>query len=81
MCHKENFHLMTQQLLKRSSGSLFMQKISHQNSSINLQFIPTGWDGHHASQKRGLQTSPSINPILPLLRDKVNTSNMQAHLI
>ena len=28
-----------------------------------------------------MQTLPGINTILPLLRDKVSTFNMQAHLI
>ena len=36
MCHQQCFHLTTQQLLKSSSGSLFMQKISHQNYSVKM---------------------------------------------
>ena len=48
---------------------------------FNQNVYPPGWAAHHASQKRGIQTPPGINTILPLLRDKVSTFNMQAHLM
>ena len=48
---------------------------------FNQNVYPPGWAAHHASQKRGIQTPPGINTILPLLRDKISTFNMQAHLM
>ena len=42
---------------------------------FNQNVYPPGWATHHASQKRGIQTPPGNNTILPLLRDKVSTFN------
>ena len=78
MYHQQSFHLTIHQLLKSCSGSSFMQKISRHNYSIKI-FIPL--NGLCVSQKRGIQTAPCINTILPLLRDKVSTFNMQVHLM
>ena len=78
MYHQQSFHLTMHQLLKSSSGSSFMQKISRHNYSIKM-FIPL--NGLCVSQKRGIQTAPCINTILPLLRDKFSTFNMQVHLM
>ena len=41
--------------------------------------IVPGWPRYHASFKRKPIDLPGINTILPLLRDKVHTLNMQAH--
>ena len=43
------------------------------------KFIVPGWSRYHASCKRTPIDPPGINPISPLLRDKVHTLNMQAH--
>ena len=48
---------------------------------VNQNVSPPGWPAHRASQKHGIQTPLGINTILPLLRDKVSTFNMQAHLM
>ena len=48
---------------------------------FNQNVYPTGWVESHASLKRGPETAPGINTILLLLRDKVGTFNMQAHLM
>ena len=40
--------------------------------------IVPGWSRYHASSKRKLIDPPGINTILPLLRHKVHTLNMQA---
>ena len=51
MCHQQSPHLTMQQLLKSSSGSLFIQKISRQNYSIKI-FIPL--DGLHIMHHRNV---------------------------
>ena len=40
-----------------------------------------GWTSHHVSKKCGILSTPGINTLLPLHRDKVNTFNMQSHLM
>ena len=57
---------------------IYAEKLS--SEFFNQNVYPPKWAAHHVSQKRGIQTPPSINIILPLLRDKVSTFNMQAHL-
>ena len=42
---------------------------------------PLGWAAYHALHKRATKSPPGINSLLPLLRDKVSTFNMQAHLM
>ena len=54
---------------------------NHLSELFSQNVYPAGWAAHHASQKCGIQTPPGINTILPLLRDKVSTFNMQAHLM
>ena len=51
MCHQQSFHITIQQLLKSSRGSLFLQEIFHQNSSIKI-FIPL--DGLHTMHHRNV---------------------------
>ena len=49
--------------------------------SLSTECLSPGWATHDASQERSIQTPPGINTILQLLRDKVSTFNMQAHLM
>ena len=44
----------------------------------NESLIVPGWSRYHASCKRKPIDPPGISTILPLLRDKIHTLNMQA---
>ena len=44
----------------------------------NESLIVPGWSRYHASCKRKSIDPPGISTILPLLRDKIHTLNMQA---
>ena len=74
-CDFEDLLYFPELELARKDEEMWLEQTDPSNA------IAESWSQYHASKNRAVPLLPGINALLPLLRDKVNTLEMQRHVM